>query len=85
MDNDKINIDVYSKEDIEKFFYYQKNTIFLVWIEQQSLRLYYTRKRRFKNKKTKMIAFVIRLKDRIVKGLSITPNYLKLTEMKRVL
>ena len=39
MDNDKINIDVYSKEDIEKFLLLPKEYDFLVWIEQQSLRL----------------------------------------------
>ena len=84
MDNDKINIDVYSKEDIEKFLLLPKEYDFfgLDRATKSKINIIRANEDLKTEEKQKMIAFVIRLRDRIVKDLSITPNYLKLTEMK---
>ena len=84
MDNDKINIDVYSKQDIEKFLLLPKEYDFF-GVERalkSKINIIRANEDLKKEEKEKMIMFVIQLRDKIVKDLNITPNYLKLTEMK---
>ena len=84
MDNDKINIDVYSKQDIEKFLLLPKEYDFF-GVERalkSKINIIRANEDLKKEEKETMIKFVIQLRDKIVKDLNITPNYLKLTEMK---
>lgn len=84
MDKFNINVNMYKKKDIERFLLLPENYNYFTVDNAVKLKikLITDNDDLTPEEKKRMVAFVIKLREKITKKLSIPPNYIKQTEMK---